>query len=324
MKISAIQACTVGVRDLPQALALFRDVMRLGVEHEGPLSRSLLTGWGVPSDTTARYAELSAGGYGIGRLRLVEYSPPASQAVRLDHGDGGGDSPTDIGPKAIDFYVADPILPRVREIGAAGYRFRSPPIRHVIANTESEECLFSGPDGVPILLMVGHRHSPRELRPGCLDVGPYSEIATISVVAGDLEASRALYEDLFGFELLVDAETGQAHRRGANTLTGVPDGTRIQFRVYAEPGQASGKILLVHFFERTGRRLDGRMRPGRLGFSLMSHAVDNLDAAHERARALGIRVLVDPVSVDYVDGMSRIMLIEGPSGECFELVEKAG
>jgi catechol 2,3-dioxygenase-like lactoylglutathione lyase family enzyme len=321
MKVSAIETCTIGVSDLEHSLELFRDVLRLAVERAGELSPALLAAWGLPPGVTARYAELSAGGYPLGRLRLVQFAPRPTTRVRNDHAGDGGDSATDVGPKAIDFYVAEPILPRVREIEAAGYAFRSPPIRHVIADTESEECLFSGPDGVPVLIMVGHRHSEQMLRPGCL-AGPYSEIATISVVAEDLSASARFYRDLLGFELRVDAETGSEHRRGVNDLTGVASDTRIHFCVYGAPGEASGKILLVNFYERTGRRLRGRMRPGHLGFSLMTHLVDDLAELHGRMVDAGCKVLTPPTTVDYAGRPLRIMLVEGPNEECFEFVQE--
>jgi len=195
-------------------------------------------------------------------------------------------------------------------------------VRHVVGDTESEECLFSGPDGVPLLIMVGHRHSRAELRPGCLDAGPYSEIATISVVAGDLDASRAFYEGILGFRAIVDAETGREHLGRVNRLTGVPDQTRIPFLLYASPGEASGKILLVHFFERTGRRLTGRMRPAHLGFSLLTHETDDLDALHRALLAGGHGVLTPPTPVSGWPGDRRVMLAEGPNEELFEFYQR--
>jgi len=319
MQVSAIRTCTLGVSNLERSLALFRDVIKLRVEREGALSADELALYQLPPATRTRYVELSAAGYPVGRLRLIEYSPGATEYVRADH--DGGDSGTDIGPKAIDFYVADPIAPRVAEIERAGYHFRSRPIRHVISNTESEECLFSGPDGVPVLIMVGHRHTTWELRPGCLS-GPYSEIATISVVTGDLEATRAFYEDTLGLVRLVDDETGAEHRDSVNDLTGVPPNTRIHFRVYAERGEASGKILLVHFFERTGKALKGRMRLGKLGFSLMSHATGDLDALHAKLLAGGYAVFAPPTLVRSDAGERRVLLVEGPNEELFEFFEE--
>jgi catechol 2,3-dioxygenase-like lactoylglutathione lyase family enzyme len=158
------------------------------------------------------------------------------------------------------------------------------------------------------------------LRPGCLE-GPYSEVATISVVAADLEASRRFYVDFLGLRAVVDAETGAESRAGANALTGVPTDTRIHFSVYAEPGEASGKILLVHFFERTGKRLTGRMRPGHLGFSMMTHWVDDLASLHAEALRQSVTVLREPVTIEYGGAQQRMLMLEGPNGECFEFLE---
>ena len=316
MTVSAMRLATVGVSDLDNALSLFRDGMELQVEAEGDLSQALLKAWGLPSGTQARYAELSCKGYPIGRLRLVQYEPAATAQVRLDHGGGGGDLGTDVGPKALDFYVADPITDSVQRIEALGYKFRSPPVKHQIAESISEECLFSGPDGVPILIMVGHRHAATSLRAGSPD-GPFSEIPTISVVAGDLAATRRFYGEGLGLETVTDAETPDEYRDLVDDLTGVPKGTRIHFLMYVEPNEPSGKILLVHFFDQTGKRLEQRAGPGKLGFSLLTHDCDDLDALHSRLQAIGSPILVPPSEVDDY----RLMLVEGPNCEVFEFTQ---
>jgi catechol 2,3-dioxygenase-like lactoylglutathione lyase family enzyme len=316
MKVGAMRLATVGVSDMDEALRLFRDTMELVVEDEGQLPAALLAAWGLDDSITARYAELSCKGYPVGRLRLVQYQPGATIPVRSDHGFGGDDLGTDVGPKALDFYVADPIGPSVEKIEKLGYKFRSPPVKHQIGDSISEECLFSGPDGLPVLLMVGHSHQSTSLRDGSPD-GPFSEIPTISVVAGDLDATRQFYEGALGMVAVTDDETPEEYRNLVDDLTGVPHGTRIYFLVYVDEGEASGKILLVHFFDQTSKRLEGRMRPGRLGFSLLTHDCDDLDALHSAVTDAGATVLRSPTAV----GDSRIMLVEGPNCELFEFVE---
>ena len=317
MKVGAMRLATVGVSNLGEALTLFRDSMELVVEDEGYLSTTLLNAWGLPQGTSAEFVELSCKGYRVGRLRLVHYSPAATQVVRSDHGFGGADLGTDVGPKALDFYVADPIGPSVKRIENLGYKFRSAPVKHQIGDSVSEECLFSGPDGLPVLLMVGHSHPPHSLRPGSPD-GPFSEIPTISVVAGDLDATRRFYGDGLGLKAVTDDETPDEYRDMVDDLTGVPHGTRIHFLMYVEPGQPSGKILLVHFFDQTGKRLEGRMMPGRLGFSLLSHDCDDLEALKDRLASAGARIVVDPTWVDEY----RLMLVEGPNCELFEFTQR--
>jgi catechol 2,3-dioxygenase-like lactoylglutathione lyase family enzyme len=317
--ISGMRSVTIGVASLEKSLALYRDTLELQVESDAAASSDLLRAWGLPDGTTARLVELSCRGYPVGRLRLAAFDPAPTQPVRDDHGDHATDTATDVGPKAIDFYVRDPIGDAVERIESAGYHFRSPPVRYEIGASESEECLFTGPSTEPALLMVGHRHSPAIQRKLPGDV-VFSEIATTSVVCGDIEATRRLYRDAIGHIVSTDAEVGDEHRALACKLTGVPDGTRIHFLVVHAPGEPSGKLLFVHFFDRTGKVLDGRMRPGNLGVSLFSYTTSDMGALRSAVEAAGAVIETEPTLVE--DGR-RIMLVRGPSAELLEFVAEA-
>lgn len=317
----AYQSITVGVRDLDRALAFFRDIIQLRVEWEVAASADLARAWGLPG-RAIRLVELSCAGYPVGRLRLASYDPPATEAVRLD-ARGGPDTPYDIGPKAIDFYVHKPMAEALAEIEAAGYPPRSRPIRHVIGETESEELVLTGPDGVPVLIMIGHRHAPTSHR----TTGPmtdYSEIATVSVVSGPLEASRRFYREGMGLTATTDAEVPDEYRDIVDDLTGVERGTRIHFIVFQDPTEPSGKYLLVHFFEKSTRRLNGRMRPGMLGVSLFTHEVDDVDALVRQLTAAGGTLVSGPAEITFAPfGRRRHALVRGPNEELFELVSRA-
>jgi catechol 2,3-dioxygenase-like lactoylglutathione lyase family enzyme len=321
MPVSATRAITVGVADLEAALRLFAGTMGLRVEWHAALDPGLLGFWGLPATARARAVELSCRGYPWGRLRLVQFEPGSPQRVRDDFGPGAPDSPLDVGPKAIDFYVADPIATPLAQVVAAGYPARSAPRLHQIGHSISEEVVITGPDALPVLLMVGHRHRETSLRPGSPD-GPFSEIATASVICGDLGASRRFYGECLGLAAVNDAETPDEYRALVDDLVDAPPGTRVHFLLYAAPGEASGKILLIHFFERTGRRLAGRMRPGHLGFSMFSHETGDLDALHRSLRAAGVEVLRAPCPVPTPEGERRAMLVRGPNEEMFEFVER--
>lgn len=318
MSVSGYHSVTVGVSDLDAALRLFRDAMQLRVEHEGDLARDWLDAWGLPAAVRARAALLSCRGYPRGMLRLVEYSSRPAQRVRHDFGPGASDSPLAIGPKAIDFYVADPIGPWLECVTRLGYVARSAPRRHVIGPSESEEVVFSGPDELPVLLMVGHRHAATSLRPGSPD-GPYSEIATSSVVCGDLARSRRFYGEGLGLVPVNDAETPDRYRDLVDDLVDAPRGMRVHFLLYAERGEASGKILLLNFPGLTPPRLAGRMRPGHLGFSLLHHDTDDLERlARELPRFEG-EIVTPPMRVHTDRGERRVMLVRGPNEELLEL-----
>ncbi len=309
---------TVGVSDLNAATGLFAGVMGLTVESRRLLSAAERAAWRLDVER-AELVELSCGGYPIGRLRLLACSPQSATRVRDDH--GGGDNGTDIGPKAIDFYVPPPIGDSVAELEANGCVPRSPPVRHETDAYDSEELVLSGPDGLPMLIMVGHRHDPgqmRELPPGTR----YSEIATVSVVCGDLDENRRFYGDLLGLAVALESETRPEFQEDVAELTGVAKGSRIHFLVYHDPDEPSGKILLVHFFAASRRRLTGRMVPGRLGVVLYSHRTADVNALHRTLAAAQYEIVTPPTDVVTSQGRQRLLLARGPNEELFEFHQR--
>jgi catechol 2,3-dioxygenase-like lactoylglutathione lyase family enzyme len=335
----------VGVSNMDEALQLFETTMGLQRESDGPLPAPLARFWGVDRvdgvdgvggvdngvGWQTRRVELSCQGYPIGRLELLELTPTAHEptaneptvreVVRLDTQLGGPDSPLDIGPKAIDFYVRSPARIAWEQMVAAGCIARSPPVRHVIGDVESEEAVLFGPDGVPLLIMVGHRHPPTQMRPGAPH-GPYSEVPTVSVVAGDLAATRAFYADTLGLQASTDAETPAEFRDAVNALVGIPAGSPVHFLLYQDPEEPSGKILLVHFSTpQPARRLTDRMHPRRLGVALYRHATPNLDALCDRIARLAARSGATLVQAPTQVGETRRMWVRGPNEELFEFFE---
>ncbi len=320
--ISAIESVTVGVSDLRAALHLFHDVMGLAIESHQPLSAQRTRFWGFDDGTRGEMVELSCRGYPLGRLRLLALDPVPREVVRLDPQVGGPDSPLDIGPKAIDFYVRTPAELYWQEMVDAGCTARSKPVRHVIGGADSEESVLFGPDGVPLLIMVGHNHPPEHMRPGAPH-GKYSEVPTISVVAGDLPTTRRFYADTLGLQTATDDETPAQFRDQVNKLVGIPPGSRVHFLMYQDGVEPSGKILLVYFGGASQRRLAGRMHPRRLGVGLFTHAARDMDALHARllahAPGNGAHIEVEPCAVDG----TRVMLVRGPNEELFEFVERS-
>ena len=317
--VTASQHLMVGVSDMEESLRLFRDVMQLQVEADYSASGSLLAAWGLPEGTSARLVELSCKGYSFGRLRLAAFDPVPTQKVRIHSGEGPHDGPADIGCKAIDFYVSAPIRPKYEAIVECGYEARSEPVLHEVGDTISEEFVFFGPDGVPLLYMVGHKHDLDQLRPGSPD-GPFSEVATVSVVGADIAATRAFYEGVLGLNLIIDQESTPEFLESVNKLTGTPKGTAIRWLLYGAAGEASGKILVVHFTGADTVRLTGRMRPGHLGFSVLSHHTDDIDGLYQRMVEGGYEIVTKPVEVEMAGTQQRLMLVKGPNEEMFEFV----
>jgi catechol 2,3-dioxygenase-like lactoylglutathione lyase family enzyme len=311
--ISAMQSVTLGVSDLDASLRVFHEVMQLQLESRRILIPAERAAWGIAHARRAEFVELSCEGYPIGRLRLLALDPPAHEHVRLDPTVGGYDSPLDIGPKAVDFYVNAPIERPLQALLAAGCVARSQPVRHAIGDTESEEVVLFGPDRVPLLIMIGHRHSSRSMRAGSPH-GPFSEVPTISIVAGPTGESRRFYGECLGLTAVVDDETPPAYVDLVCKLTGAPPGTRIHWLLYQDPAEPSGKLLLVHFIDRPAKRLSGRMHPSRLGVALFTHTTNNLEQLYADLVAVGARIELPPTRI----GTQHTLLVRGPNEELFE------
>jgi len=314
--VGAIQCVTVGVSDLEANLAIYRDAMGMVEEARYPISASLRDAWGLGDQVSGEIVELSCASYPMGRVRLACYQGAPPIKVRSHTEDSG----TDVGPKAIDFYVRDPITHAISIFEGLGLKARSAPVTHTVGDMVSEELVFKGPDDVSILLMVGHVHPATDLRASWTE-GDFSEVATISIVSGDLNASRHFYGQTLGLKQGLDNETGAEDRAGVASLTGTPQGGRINFLMFSQEDEPSGKVLVLHFFDSTGKRLTGRMRPGHLGFSLMTHSVSDIDALHARLVEGGYEVVQPPTQVDLNGEPRRIMLARGPNEEMLEFVQ---
>jgi len=321
--ISGIECVTLGVADLEAALRLYRDVCGFRVESDTRAAVSLLSVWGLAPYADVRLIELSCDGYAFGRLRLAGFGGDEPAVTRRDHGPGAVDRPTDAGPKALDLYVAPPLPRTVAVLTGAGCALRAGPIRFLVRDSDSEEAMLTGPGDVPLLLMVGHRHPARAQRAIPAE-GRTSEIATVSVVVADLAATHRFYVDGLGLRADdIDDELQGVERGRVCRLFGVPEDTRVSLVMFRDPAQPSGKVLGVHFHERTTAALANAMRPGNIGINLFSTRCAHLEALRERLQANGIAEHLPITHVALGDGMpARVMLARGPNGELFEFIER--
>ena len=321
--ISGIECVTLGVQDLDVALHLYRDICGFRVESDTRAAVSLLSVWGLPPYSDVRLVELSSDGYAFGRIRLAAFADGAGPATRRDHGPDATDLPTAAGPKALDLYVAPPLGDTVGILAASGCTLRAGPIRFVVRDADSEEALLTGPGDVPLLLMVGHRHPVRAQRKEPAS-GRTGEVATVSVVVADLAATRRFYADGLGLHGVdIDDELQGAERERVCQLFGVPPDTRVTLVLFRDPAQPSGKVLGVHFHERTTAALAHPMQPGNLGINLFSTRCAHLEVLRERLQANGLAEHLPITHVALGDGMpARVMLARGPNGELFEFIER--
>lgn len=317
MTTTSLKLVSVGVSDIDGALRLFRDLMDFRVEHDTTIQAVEDTD---PAFTfpEQRAVDLSLEGYSTGRVRLLA-TPATATRVRDDH--DGPDSPRDIGPKALDFYIAEPFQEALELLATVNCHPRSQPIHWRLGPFESKEVVVSGPDGVPLLFMVGVNHQPDMMR--ALPEGRrFGEMATQSVLIEDIAATKAFYEQVLELDEIADVGVDPDYSDSLATLVDVSQPAGLRALVYAAPGDASGKYLLLQFNAPEGaRRLTGRMRPGHLGVALFTHDTDDLAARLTAAQALGIRAS-EVHDRQEPDGRFRTAFLTGPNEELIQLRER--
>ena len=186
---------------------------------------ALLSAWGLGSDVSAESVELSRKGYPVGRVRLVEYAPPATQLVRHDVGDQAIDDPAAVGPKTFNFYVETPMEPNAERLIAAGCRQTTAVVKYqVFPGTLTQECQFVTADGALLMLIGWHEKSICAAPPNS-ENGPFSEIPTASVITSDPDKTRESYENILGLTQAMDMVAPDQFRDPINEVMSVSKGT---------------------------------------------------------------------------------------------------
>jgi catechol 2,3-dioxygenase-like lactoylglutathione lyase family enzyme len=313
-QVGPVRTVTIGVEDLDAALALFRDEMGLDAGPIQEVSRARAQLWTLPRGTRGRMVELSCGGHSAGGVRLLALTPGATVPVRDDFGPHPADSPIAIGPKALDFYTATTLTD-----GIAAFRRRG-----LAPRTETpavypgglEEIVFTGPGRAPLMQMSRPARPTDDMRAD-MPSGRFSEVATISVISADLAGSRRFYGELLGYAARFDRPAPEGFRAAVAKLVGSPPDLNAHWTIYAAPGAASAKFLLLHFIDGPKPALRGGMSPRHLGIALYTFPCGDVAGVTRRAQQMGFKVEAGPRRVD----SQAMALIRGPNGELCEMVE---
>ena len=120
-----------------------------------------------------------------------------------------------------------------------------------------------------------------------------------------MDRSLDFYTELFGMDVVFDVELAGA---SMESVTGT-DGAKGRM-VGGLIGGAMVELLALGDVPRSGA-------PSRIGYTNISFRVDDLDATHDRVRALGHQPLQDPVEI----GGVRMFFVADPDGTPIELIE---
>ena len=301
----AIQHVVVGASDLDASLRLYRD--HLGLEVLRPLGRvpeaeSAL--WGLPDGADVRAVTLGMAGASAGLVRLASFGSATGTPVR------GEARPFDSSPKNLDYKVED--LDRAyRELSAAGYRFRSEPVRYMHDGHEVGEVQMLGPDFVNVVLVQYDQGPSVTFTPK-----GFAGVTQWVLTVGDMARAVGLFRDVLGVQLHQENRlTGPAIEK----MVGLPPGAALEVTLLGTGGPY-GRIELVHYDGVQARDFTADARPPRAGMLQVAFRVPDLDAASEALRQHGLQEFAGPVEcLDPVGSPARAASFLHNSGLLLEL-----
>jgi catechol 2,3-dioxygenase-like lactoylglutathione lyase family enzyme len=324
---SPLSVAIVGVEQLEQSLAFYRDVIGL---EASPVTRwsghAFEQHWRLPPGSSARAVVLGFPGSSVGRILLLEFDAPNRQFVRQP----GQDRP--YGIWNLNFYTYD-IAGAAGDVEARGYQLWSRPTEHLIAANagaatvgEPTEVLFEGPDGVIINLVqlpAGEGTRVGEMRRyldqhGTTPTG-YTEVVTSAHTVRDMAAAVRFYHEVLDMGVLIDAVIDSPV---SNQFLHLPPHARTH-SVFVKGGHMFGKIALGQPLNYDALDLVDRAVPPNIGYLAMGFRTPDLAAAEAACRRLGVAFFSEPIEVDLPgDGRRRAMVVRAPgSGALMQIAE---
>ena len=127
-------------------------------------------------------------------------------------------------------------------------------------------------------------------------------IVVTSVLVDDQEKALRFYTEVLGFEMKHDVPVGAA-RWLTVTAPGEPDGTELLLEPDGHPAAKPFKAALVED-----------------GIPFTSFAVDDVTAEVERLRALGVRIVQEPIQL----GTVTTAMFDDTCGNLIQIAQQAG
>jgi catechol 2,3-dioxygenase-like lactoylglutathione lyase family enzyme len=322
---SPLYSALIGTASLADSVTYYRDVVGLDVlaEHRWA-GEDLHAHWGIPSGTSADIVVLGSAKAEAGRVTLMDFHGIPRTRIRTEPGQRF------YGLVNINFYTDD-IEHHTEAHKAKGFHPWTEPIKHAMdPNIGSPtEVMIEGPDGVIVNLVQLRGGAPGSATAQMLSYvrdefgfnrAGLTPIVTSQQVVPDIDRAIDFYRRVLGMEVFFDTILWSDE---LNVFMDYPPGSRSRC-VFVRGSHSFGKIALIHPLNQEFENLVPKSVPGTIGYFAQSFLVPDLDAALERARAIGTAIYSPPM-VASIPGQGTVrtaVVLNGGSGILQELIER--
>ncbi len=303
--LGAFAHVTVGVADLDESLALWRDIFGLEIiaERRGA-DTALAALWDLPADGIARQALLRTPGISLGGIHFIEFTNPGAPVRE-------GAEVFDRVPKNLDLYTSD--LPaRYEALKARGMQFRAPWVEMPSADgSRFREVQMPGPDATNIVLLeiIGSefQYSPT----GFAGIGP------LIIVVDDADFEALFFTRVLGLEsIMQDMLSGPEIEQ----MVGLPAGAGIDFRVFGDNNDPMGRIEVIEYQQTGGQDRYALAKPPATGTLHVTWQVADLEPLRANLETYGVEV-TEHGRLDAIFGSGPMISFYSPGGFRIEVQE---
>jgi len=314
-----VQEMVISVKNLDAATAVYRNVAKYEVKHEGAGDASLIAAWGLPAHVTITERVMGVPGVDKGLLRLVKIDGMAQVQVRSSA------RPFDTGG-IFNFNSLvkdmDGVFEALRDHGFQGF---ADPNRYQLFGKTYAGGVLRGHDGVVINLLqrVG----------GTYDDMPtfetMSHIINATQMVADYQESFDFYTKKLGWSVRWEASPTWPPD-GSNNM-GIPNNVLLSGAVKEKAASFAitkdsdgGTIEIFNFEGVSGRDFSERAQPPNLGLITYRIHVRDLAATAKDMAARGV-VLHRPVASAFIApyGPVKVMVVRAPGGSWLEFFQQA-
>lgn len=308
--ISGWREALVSVADVEPWLRFYQTVGGWEIRHQGPVDAATLEFLGLPAGTTANETLVAEPGVDTGFTRLICFADGHQNPVIRSNA-----RPWETGGWYDLNSRVDDMGARFTDIGKLGWRAESDPIEWNFSGRLVSEWLVNGPDGVSFAFIERlDPPLPPEERPGALS----AHINATQFVA-DIEAARHIYQEILGFNALIEVSDEFFIPEPAPNVLGLPAEAAAKQKwnisLQAAPGEAGGWVEILSLPGISGRSFADRTDPPNRGIISLRFPVNDLVTLHTHLLNNDVEIVQTPQTLSLAPyGEVSMLTARGPCG----------
>jgi catechol 2,3-dioxygenase-like lactoylglutathione lyase family enzyme len=278
--------------------------------HEGDMPPDMLSYLQLPEGSKAREALLGKSNSTCGFVRLVSFVDADRQPLIRSNAQpwetGGW---FDLNSRVEDL---ESCFVQLQNLGWTG---RSDPIRWDFGPLTVREWLAFGPDGITLALI--ERIEPPLA--AALQPGAWGAHFNSTQFVDDIESARRFYEDLLGFNVVVEVDDQPVASTPAGNVLGLPSELAAtqhwNIAMLSAPGADGGSVEVVSLPGLSGRNFADQANPPHRGIVSLRFPVNDVVMLHQKLCAADVTIIQTPRTLELAHvGRVKMMTAIGPCG----------